>query len=74
MNTRKLKGTQPKAEKCPCGNPLSFPTDRYCRDCGCRWCGGDARDAILDNQGRGFDSEHCEDRYHAFMRAESMEA
>lgn len=70
----KLDGTPEKPNKCPCGKPLVFPTDRYCRSCGCAWCGGDARDAILDNQGRGFDTEHCENQYRAFQRAESMEA
>lgn len=75
VNALKIAGTKPGVDTCiGCGRSVRFAGDKYCSDCGCRWCGGDAREGSVDARGRAFCCSECEDTLHRFMKAESLEA
>lgn len=46
-----------------CGRRVEEAGDRYCSDCRCSWCGGDASQGNETSQGWRFCSSSCEKHF-----------
>jgi hypothetical protein len=47
--------------------------DRYCEECRCAWCGGDASDGETSGQGWPFCNETCKAHFFKVKEYESHE-